>query len=208
MRAGSETGCDRRSSSGFRSAPLFLLTDDSPEDAADRLSLFRETIIPTVEGALAQPPTRRDLVGASMGGVNALILAHRQPDLFHRVAALCPPIAALSPYAGIGEVRAAVERSSTTWPRAAMLIVMGRHLFGDEDAWSRHDPIGLATSVLDPPALYLSCGARDSWGCMDGSRALVYTYRARELPIHWVPRPGGHCDVESESLAMFLSSER
>jgi pimeloyl-ACP methyl ester carboxylesterase len=162
------------------------------------------------------------VVGESMGAVNALLVALRRPGRVDRVAALCPPLSTGSPFAGLAETSSLVAASSTTWQRAFMLRGLARHFFRSEAAWRRHDPVRLAreASAEETPELYLLCGRRDEWGCMEGSLALVEAARAREasgvsmeasgsatraLAIEWHPRDGGHCDVDVPSLARFLT---
>lgn len=84
---------------------------------------------------------------------------------------------------------------------------LGRHFFRSEAAWQRHDPVRLAAAASpeQTPELYLLCGRRDDWGCMEGSLALVEAARARNLALEWHPRDGGHCDVDVPSLARFLA---
>ncbi|MCX6126472.1 MAG: hypothetical protein NTV34_17190, partial [Proteobacteria bacterium] len=75
-----------------------------------------------------------------------------------------------------------------------------------KQTWIDNNPVDLATTYdfSSGPSLYLSCGTKDSWGCMEGSLSIVKSLQANGGAIEWVPRPGGHCDVDSISVAEFL----
>ena len=193
---------------GVSFGPLWLLTDESIDDAAPALlDVFDHEVMPAIERAIGFEPRRRVVVGESMGAVNALLVALRRPGRVDRVAALCPPLSTGSPFAGLAETRSLVAASSTTWQRAFMLRGLARHFFRSDAAWRRHDPVRLAgeASAEQTPELYLLCGRRDEWGCMEGSLALVEAARERDLALEWHPRDGGHCDVDPPTLARFLT---
>lgn len=193
---------------GVSFGPLWLLTDESTGDGAPALlDVFDHEVMPAIERVIGFEPRQRIVVGESMGAVNALLVALRRPGRVDRVAALCPPLSTGSPFAGLAETSSLVAASSTTWQRAFMLRGLARHFLRSEAAWRRHDPVRLAreASAEETPELYLLCGRRDDWGCMEGSLALVEAARARSLALEWHPRDGGHCDVDVPTLARFLT---
>ena len=193
---------------GVSFGPLWLLTDENVEEGSHALlDVFDQEVVPAIERAIGFEPRQRIVVGESMGAVNALLLVLRRPGRVDRAAALCPPLSTGSPFVGFVETSALVAESSTTWQRAFMLRGLGRHFFRSEAAWHRHNPVRLAAAARpeQTPSLYLLCGRRDDWGCMEGSLALVEAARARNLALDWHPRDGGHCDVDVPSLARFLA---
>lgn len=177
---------------------LWLLNDDL-------LPVFLETVLARVERELGIEVAHRMIVGESMGGINTLIAALKTQGVFTKAAALCPPLATVSPYASLGELYDYVSKSSTSWRRAAMLLVFARRFFSDEAAWGRYDPLRLAREYRGDTKLYLSCGAQDDWGCMEGSLALVTNLEESGRAITFERRPGGHCDIDAGSLARFLA---
>ncbi len=81
--------------------------------------------------------------------------------------------------------------------------------YPDEWTWLENDPVQIARDYnpASSPAIYLSCGVKDTWGCMEGSQAIVDIVKAKGGQIAWYSRPGGHCDIDVESLAEFLMIE-
>jgi enterochelin esterase-like enzyme len=53
-------------------------------------------------------PKNRILVGESMGGLNVLILGLSHPELFSRVAALCPGVYLDSPFSDFDKKRGSI----------------------------------------------------------------------------------------------------
>ncbi|MEL6184244.1 MAG: alpha/beta hydrolase-fold protein [Myxococcota bacterium] len=183
--------------------PLWLLKNTSTP--TNLIQHFVETVMPTVMARLPAPVTETSVVGESMGGLNALMLAAFAGDRFDRAAILCAPIPTSSPY-DLGESFVAARESGVSLTRAFMLLSFGRYFFADHDDWLRNDPIArLSSSRSSVPRVYLTCGRRDDWGCMRGSRLVAEAIRARSGALTWVPRPGGHCDVDAEGLAEFLA---
>ena len=87
-----------------------------------------------------------------------------------------------------------------------MLMSLGRHLYPTDQAWASNDPLQRLLNGRNSalPTLYLSCGARDDWGCMVGSEAFVAAARENAAEVEWHRRPGGHCDIDAASLTSFL----
>ena len=88
-----------------------------------------------------------------------------------------------------------------------MMLVIGRHFYKDEASWQQNNPLSLArnTELNQLGDLYLTCGKQDDWGCMNGSQKLVKIINQKQGDVEWVPRPGGHCDIDHNTLAQYLS---
>jgi len=179
--------------------PLWLLNHK-------KLAAFFEQVMPIVESKIAHKITTRFIVGESMGGVNALTVWASDSSSFDGVAALCPPLPTISPYAHLNEIARYLASSTTSWQRGLMLILMGRSLFENTEDWERVDAVQVISNrqLTRASPLYLSCGAQDEWGCMAGSMQLIAVAKSKGHEIQWHPREGGHCDIDEKSLAQFL----
>jgi hypothetical protein len=181
--------------------PLWLFNEE-------KLLVFFERLMPIMELKVPHKVKGRFLVGESMGGVNALTVWAKDASLFDGVAALCPPIPTISPYAKTSEILGYFSESSMSWKRGLMLILMGRSLFKSTIEWIEVDALQVISNrTLTPRVpLYLSCGKQDEWGCMTASTRLVEVAKRKGHAIEWHPREGGHCDIDTVSLAQFLLS--
>lgn len=189
---------------GVSFGALWILTD-TPEGL---LPVFTNDVIPKVEAQLGKPIARRMLVGESMGGLNALVIGLKTTGTFSRIAALCPPLPTLSPNASISDKVAYVRRTSTTWRRAALMQWLSDRFYPTEADWLSNHPFPLSQqpNALLGTEFYLSCGARDEWGCQEGAEAVVTNLERHGNKVEWHLQPGGHCDIDSRSLAQFLGA--
>ncbi|MGZ3710062.1 MAG: hypothetical protein ACXVBC_14165, partial [Bdellovibrionota bacterium] len=69
------------------------------------------------------------------------------------------------------------------------------------------NPILQAKHILNAssPKLYISCGQQDELGFYSGASEFAATAKNAGAQVQWVPLAGGHCAVDSDSLAAFLS---
>ncbi len=145
---------------------------------------------------------RTHLVGESMGGYNALLAGLQHPNRFDRVAALCPPLSTASPFGPelferMGE-SAALE--------AFMLLSFSRAFFADDADWRRQDPFArIDGGAAFEPALHLSCGTHDPWGCASGSTAIAHALEGRGQSPELRLLDDGHCAIDDAALADFLT---
>jgi len=186
---------------------LWVLTETSQATNDGLYTQFIDNIIPTLEKKLAYPNGKRTLVGISMGGFNTLIVAMKSKHFFDKAAALCAPLYNGSHHDGLLLTAQKFFKSDTSLKRAVMLWGFSQRYYPQLKDWQNNDPLALSTS-FDPkgaPEIYLSCGQTDDWGCMQGSQLLVDNIKHNNGVIQWVPRPGGHCDIDHRSLALFLN---
>lgn len=117
----------------------------------------RYRTIPTADG--------RAIGGLSMGGVGALHIAMRRPDVFGSVAANSPSIR--------------VGRDPSLW-----------FLVGDN--WNQHDPIWLARNApdLDQLHIWIDIGDSDIW--LENVSVLHQALVARGVRHEWHVFPGEH----------------
>lgn len=162
--------------------------------------------LPEIEAKVGRP-RRRLLFGESMGGLNVLIAGLTHPSLFAKVAALCPGVYAVSPFAPLSTIRAGMHRTGAD-PRIAFGIwLLARKHFADESEWRRVSPLALIERASPRyPALYLSNGLYDAYGNFEGTQRLAELARSRGVRTEWHPLYGGHCATDAASAAAFLVS--
>jgi hypothetical protein len=185
--------------------PTWLLTPQGRKPDSGLLEDFLSRL-PAIEAETGQP-RRRMLLGESMGGLNVLIAGLSAPERFAKVAALCPGVYAVSPFASFSTMREGLVRTGAN-PKVAFAIwMMARRYFADDEEWQRASPLALIDRVgANAPDLYLSNGLYDRFGNFEGTLQLADRAAARGLPVEWHPLYGGHCSIDIVSLARFLTS--
>jgi hypothetical protein len=183
--------------------PEWLLT---PKNAKAESGLMDDFLsnMPFIESKIGKP-TNRILVGESMGGLNALILGLSHPELFVRVASLCPGVYLDGPFSGFDKIKAAMKRTGADPGVAWGIYLMAKKYVSNEDEWNKISPIELIKQAnVNYPALYLSCGLYDKFGNYEGTEALVDIANSKGVNTQWHPLYGGHCAIDIPSLADFL----
>lgn len=162
--------------------------------------------LPAIEAKIGRP-RRRLLVGESMGGLNVLIAGLSYPSRFAKVAALCPGVYPISPFASLSTIRATMQRTGANPKIVFGVWMMARRYAANDAEWQRVSPLALIKRAGPAyPALYLSNGLYDAYGNFEGSQQLVEMARRRGVTTQWHPLYGGHCATDVASLAAFLSS--
>jgi pimeloyl-ACP methyl ester carboxylesterase len=164
------------------------------------------TRLPAIEAKIGRP-RRRLLVGESMGGLNVLIAGLSYPSRFAKVAALCPGVYSILPFASLSTIRATMQRTGANPKIVFGVWMMARRYAANDAEWQRISPLALIKRAGPAyPALYLSNGLYDAYGNFEGSQQLVEMARRRGVTTQWHPLYGGHCATDVASLAAFLSS--
>jgi putative tributyrin esterase len=136
-------------------------------------------LISEVEAKFPADPTRRAIVGASMGGFGAIKLALKHPELYSFVGALSPAIDVPSrPFS--------IKRISQYRYHAS--------IFGAWGSETRHDndPFVLARKV-DPskvPFIFATCGEQE--GLLPSNRQFAALLAKRNFRFEFHSGPGGH----------------
>ena len=152
-------------------------------------------------------PRRRMLLGESMGGLNVLIAGLSHPQRFAKVAALCPGVYAISPFASLSAMRAALARTGADPKIGFGVWLLSKTYVADEAEWKRISPLELVKRAdATYPALYLANGLYDAYGNFEGSQKLATQAAKRGVSVEWHPLYGGHCAIDTSSLARFLAS--
>ncbi len=152
-------------------------------------------------------PRQRLLLGESMGGLNALIAGFSYPQSFAKIASLCPGVYATSPFASWSAMKGTLERTGADPKIGFGIWKLARQYVADEDEWKRMSPLELVKRADEQyPTLYLSNGLYDAYGNFEGSQKLAENAAARGVSVEWHPLYGGHCAIDTASLARFLAS--
>ena len=186
--------------------PAWLVTSQMSKLHTGLLERFRTEVFPSIEQALGKPK-KRFLLGDSMGGLNVLTIALGMPKNFSRVAALCPPIYTLSPFAGVAKILKFAINSGVK-PKALLIFLgLGRYYFSNEEEWLKFSPLEKIKTVQFKPhqKFYISAGLRDRYGLYAGARKFTDRLKRSGARAYWRPNSGDHCSVDVESLGDFLS---
>ena len=192
--------------------PTVVLVSYGPEwllakkNASEESGLMDDFIsnLPLIESKIGKPKNRI-LLGESMGGLNVLILGLSHPELFSRVASLCPGVYLDSPFSDFKTIFAAVKRTGVDPKVAFGVYMMAKTYASNEQEWKEISPINLIQRANPQyPELYLSCGLYDKFGNFEGTEALANAAILKGVKTNWHPLYGGHCAIDIASLADFL----
>ncbi len=183
--------------------PEWLLTPKNSKAESGLMDDFI-SILPFIESKIGKPKNRI-LLGESMGGLNVLILGLSHPQLFSRVASLCPGVYLDSPFSDFNEIKAAMKRTGADPKIALGIYLMAKKYVANEEEWKNFSPIELIKKDnIQFPELYLSCGLYDKYGNYEGTETLVNIANSKGVKTNWHPLYGGHCAIDINSLADFL----
>lgn len=183
--------------------PEWLLTAKNSKEESGLMDDFISNL-PFIESKIGKP-RNRILIGESMGGLNVLILGLSHPELFSRVASLCPGVYLDSPFSDLDKIMAAMKRTGADPKVALGIYLMAKKYISNEEEWKNISPIELIKKANSQyPELYLSCGLYDKFGNYEGSEALANLAVSKGVKTQWHPLYGGHCAMDIYSLSNFL----
>jgi putative tributyrin esterase len=150
---------------------------DRPKDRFE--DYIVKDLVADVEGRFPVDPSRRAIVGNSMGGFGAIKLALKFPAMYQFVGALSPAIDVPSrPFS--------IKRVSQYRQHAA--------IFGPWDSPTRHgnDPFILARSIDSnkAPFMFITCG--DKEGLLPSNRQFAALLTERQFRFEFHQEHGGH----------------
>jgi putative tributyrin esterase len=155
---------------------------NSATKAGDRYEDFlTRDLIADVEPGLPQPIGRssRFIIGNSMGGFAAIVLALRHPDLYRFVGALSPPID--------------LPRRLFTLRRISQSLAI-RSIFGPEGSATREseDPFVLARTARPDATSFLFLSVGDQESLRDPVERFNSVLTAKNIPHVFLLGHGGH----------------
>lgn len=190
---------------GVSYGPTWLLVPKGRQPESGLLEEFMAAL-PEIEKKTGAPK-RRLLLGESMGGLNVLIAGLTYPDRFAKIASLCPGVYAASPFASWPAVKDTLVRTGADPKIGFGVWMLARSYVADEAEWLRASPLGLIKRAnAQYPSLYLANGLYDAYGNFEGTRLLADSAQSRGVAVEWHPLYGGHCAIDTASLARFLAS--
>lgn len=186
--------------------PVWLLAEKNTSTYSGLYTHFVSTALPAIEKAQALKPARRLLAGSSMGGFNSVQLYLKNPELFARVALLCPAVAEVGPYSGDEAIDAYVERTGADDALVANSIYLTRLFFPTRAAYQSADPLPQAAArvTAKSPPLFVSIGLQDEYGFFEGAGKLVDLVKSKGARAAYSPVQGTHCTWDWKSVSQFL----
>jgi S-formylglutathione hydrolase FrmB len=185
--------------------PVWLLTPKNSKVENGLLDDFTARL-PEIESKVGKV-RHRILLGESMGGLNVLISGLSRPEMFSKIASLCPGVYLESPFSDYSTQRAAMKRTGADPKIIYGVTQLAKKYVSNNEEWNAINPISLIERADQSyPELYLSCGLYDNYGNFEGTEALANLAIKRGVKTTWHPLYGGHCAIDVASLADFLAS--
>lgn len=189
--------------------PIWLLAPKNGAEKSGLLETFVTQTIPNIENRMGFVPLYRGLIGESMGGLNVLIAGLSRPELFQRVASLCPPVYHISPFDPWSAVWNEIKATGAEPKTIAGIVLLGRKYASTSEEWNAINPLELVKSFSPDHklAFYLSAPLYDKYGVFEGVSDLARIGLERGMSFVWQPLYGGHCAVDANSVAEFMVNE-
>jgi S-formylglutathione hydrolase FrmB len=195
--------------------PIWLLADPNSSPHSGLFDVFTKEVMPYVEQRLLTDSLagisanrKRRILGFSMGGFNGSQLILKMPRAFKSAVLACPGLSTVSPFASRPEIDSYISRTGANKDFVNSILTIAKDFFPDEAAWQADSPLRLAQTKFGAtsPAVYVSCGRTDEGGFYEGSQAFANSARTRGADIKWESLAGGHCVMNAEAIADFLST--
>lgn len=161
-----------------------------------------------IEALLPMAPSKRVLLGMSMGGHNALRVLMSDPPIYGATALLCPALMDIDledPQAKQDYIarhqayldRAFFDHAWALWQRE----------FPTRVAWDENNPLtALRRGDFDREPIFLSTGRQDSLGFFEGATVFKTEAERRDVKLTWAPVDGSHCAYDPVKLLTFIVS--
>lgn len=176
--------------------------------------IVTDSAMPAAEAQLNFSVRTRVLLGESMGGFNASVMAQQSRPVFDRIAIVCPAIYNINPYAHGSDVRAFINNQPEGINTSFIHKWLGkqRDYYSSGEEFNAIDPTQWTERISDRRfPLYLQANQNDPLGVHDGALLMAKAARARKLNIQWTSLPNtGHCQqtqASMQALARFISSK-
>ena len=187
--------------------PLWFLAKKNTSAVSGLYEDFIGRVLPTVEGSVLQRQVnKRLLFGISMGGFNSTQLYLNNPELFSRVVLGCPALVNISPYSSAEELKGYQERNHVSDGTMKYLEQVGAYYWPTAEAYNGDTPLATADQRLNAsyPPLHISSSDADAYGFEEGAKIFADKATAHDVTVTWQFLKGGHCTLDTGSIAQFL----
>jgi S-formylglutathione hydrolase FrmB len=193
--------------------PSWLLADVKSTRQPAYLQNFFDEIMPSLEKKIEGGVGKRMIMGFSMGGYNGAELALRAPNLFDRVALMCPGVSVLDPFMSASALEKAIKKMPKTTKPDYVRGIAGwvREVFGNRKDWTRHNPMVLVKAAKRlKPSFFVSCSKDDEYGLFEGAKVFEKIAAKKTRAEFFAIESGGHCAETPQSwaaVAKFLAGK-
>ena len=145
-------------------------------------------------------------LGHSMGGLNAMIVSLRNPQLFSAVAVASPFLFDTSPYDSEAARRDFEKRFGAGWQGVYRRAVGSR--FETRDEFAAYDPFSrIRSGQAVPFELLLTSGTEDRFGLFKHNEYLHETLTQRGIAHQWLVQQGvGHTTIANPEVYNWLQA--
>jgi enterochelin esterase-like enzyme len=146
-------------------------------------------------------------LGHSMGGLNAMIVSLRNPQLFSAVAVASPFLFDTSPYDSEATLEDFEKRFGAGWQGVYRRAVGSR--FETRDEFEAYDPFSrIRSGQAVPFELLLTSGTEDRFGLFKHNEYLHETLKKRGIAHQWFVQQGvGHTTIANPEVYNWLGAQ-
>lgn len=146
-------------------------------------------------------------LGHSMGGLNAMIVSLRHPQIFSAVAVASPFVFDTSPYDDQASLAAFEKRFGAGWQGVYRRAVGSR--FETREEFAAYDPFSrIRSGQTIPFELLLTSGTEDRFGLFKHNECLHETLAQRGISHQWLVQQGvGHTTIASPEVYEWLEAQ-
>lgn len=169
-------------------------------------------IMPEMEARLGFTVKKRSLLGESMGGFNASVLAQAPQRPFDRIAIVCPAVYTVNPHASAREISEMIARQPAGVNTKFIIkwLDKQRGFYRSASEYEALNPVRMPERLSSSSTpLFLLGDEKDSLGVYEGALAMAKAAQRRGLNAQWVSVANAdHCQhspASMEALAAFLA---
>jgi esterase/lipase superfamily enzyme len=190
--------------------PVWLMVAKNNFKTSGLLNWIPNVQMPWLEAKIGglQPGGKRLILSKSMGGFNSTQLMFNYPEMFSKVAMLCPAIVSHSPFSGLPVIQDFIKRTGAAKQKAFWTMALFRSFFPALEFWQKAAPYYADPTRLNSksPELYVTCGNKDQWGFFEGAKH--FAELAKQNGVRHViwdhVIDGGHHEYKAQAIADFL----
>ncbi len=191
-----------------RTLPVITFSMGSETNIArdDWPSLTLAQVLPEIERRFGVNPSKRLVLGKSLGGWNALQLVMADQDYFQRIGLICPAVMPVHPWSSEQEIDSYRERSGVRRVVLKFVLKRMRKHYERYSNFQPFDPYLHLKNRLDAsaPSFFISANREDEFGFQVGGQDLKNMLVSSGIDVKWRLHEGSHCEVDAGAVAEFL----